>query len=92
VRAEHIGDGEETISVSGSDYKLTGSSNVVYDTFEQETSCGFFTGEISGEMFPGGSVEGDVCFQVPEAESALILIVQPFFSFEDGDRRFIRLQ
>lgn len=91
VRVEHVGEGEETISVSASDYELTGSNNVVYDTFDEDSRCGFFSGEISGEMFPGGVVEGDVCFQVPAGETGLILIASPFVSFDDDDKRYLKL-
>jgi hypothetical protein len=91
VRVEHVGEDDESISVSSGDFELTGSRNVVYDTFSEESRCGFFSDEISGEMFPGGSLEGDVCFQVPEVETDLILIASPFFSFDDTDRRFLRL-
>jgi hypothetical protein len=43
-------------------------------------------------MFPGGELEGFACFQVPEDDTGLILIVQPFASFDDEDRRFIALE
>jgi hypothetical protein len=94
VSVSHVGsaDGNESLDVSTSDFKLTGSGNVIYDGFDQDTSCGFIEGEISGEIFPGGELEGHVCFQVPESETDLILIAQPFFSFEDEDRRYLRLE
>lgn len=91
VRVRHAGTGSETISVSSSDFKLTGSANVLYDSFG-DASCGFIEGEIAGEMFPGGEIEGTVCFQVPQDETSLILVAQPFFSFDDGDRRFLALE
>ena len=91
VRVRHAGEGEETVDVSSSDYKLTGSNNVVYDGFDDLTSCGFVESELRAELFPGGEAEGQICFEVPEDETDLILIVQPFFSFEDEDRRYLRL-
>lgn len=91
LRARHGGEGSDTITVSTGDFKLTGSENVLYDGFG-DTSCGFIDGEIQGEMFPGGELEGVVCFQVPEDETGLILVAQPFISFEDSDRRFIALE
>lgn len=92
VRAEHAGDsGDETIDVNSSSFKLTGSNNLVYDGWD-DSSCGFIGGEIRGEMFPGGSVEGVVCFQVPEDETDFVLILSPFFSFSDNDRRYLALQ
>ena len=70
----------------------SGSRNVLYDTFDEASSCGFLDDEISGEMFPGGELEGWVCFQAPADEADLILVVEPFFSFDDGDRRYIALE
>jgi len=90
LRVEHTGEDEETLSVSGGDFELTGSRNLVYDNFDH--GCGFYSGEIDGEMFPGGSLEGQVCFEVPQDESGLILIVAPFFSFDDEDKRYVALE
>jgi hypothetical protein len=90
VRVEHTGEDEETLSVSGSDFELTGSRNLVYDNFDHD--CGFYSDQIDGEMFPGGSLEGSVCFEVPQDETGLILIVAPFFSFDDEDKRYLALE
>jgi hypothetical protein len=92
VRAEHTGQGEETVSVSSTNFEITGSRNVLYDGFSQSTSCGFIDDEIRGELFAGGSVEGYVCFQLPADETDLILVVSPQFSFADNDRRYLALE
>lgn len=92
VRVRNAGDGDEVLAVSTSDFRLTGSRNLLYDTFDDETSCGFFDGQLDAEMFPGGSDEGLVCFQVPRDETGLLLVVQPFFSFDDGDRVYLSLE
>lgn len=90
VRAEHAGgDGDETVRVSESNFKLTGSGNVLYDTFDH--GCGFVDGGIDAEMFAGGSTEGLVCFTVPSNESNLILVFEPTFSFDGGERRYLAL-
>ncbi len=92
VAIEHIGaDPDETIQVYESDFKITGSANVVYDSFADDTSCGFLDDGLQGEMFPGGRLEGYVCFQVPEDETDLLLIAQPSFDFGDSSRRFFAL-
>lgn len=90
VRVEHIGEdaGDETVQVYESDFKVTGSSNVVFDGFEQDASCGFYDDTISGEIFSGGVVEGWFCIQVPEDETDLLLIASPGFSFDDNKRFF----
>ncbi len=91
VRAEHIGtDVDETVEVSESDFKVTGSANVLYDTFDQ--SCGFLEDNLSGEMFPGGSIEGYVCVQVPAGERDLLLVADPGFGFDADERRFLALE
>ena len=92
VRVRHAGEGAETLQVSSGDFKITGSRNVLYDNFSDEHSCGFIDDDLSGELFAGGEIEGSVCFQLAEDESDLILVVDPFFSFEDSDRRFIALE
>jgi hypothetical protein len=93
VLVEYISDDtDETIQVYESDFKITGSGNVVYDTFGDDTSCGFLEDTLQGEMFPGGSLEGNVCFQVPETETDLLLIAQPSFSFSDNGRRYFALE
>lgn len=93
IKVEHIGeaDSDETIQVFESDFEVTGSSNVIYDGFEEGSSCGFYDDAISGEMFPGGSIEGYFCIQVPEDETDLLLIAAPGFGFDDN-RRFFALE
>jgi hypothetical protein len=91
IEATHAGGGgDESINVSESDFKLTGSNNVLYDTFED--GCGFIEDDLDGEMFPGGRVEGYVCFQAPDTEDGLILVYTPGFGFDDDARRFFRLE
>jgi hypothetical protein len=94
VRVEHTGErsSDETVEVSGSMFSITGSGNVVYDGFSEDESCGFLADSIDAELFAGGSAEGYVCFQVPEDETGLLLIVEPSFSFGNEDRRFLALE
>jgi hypothetical protein len=92
VRAENVGSGEGTVSVSSLDFKLTGSRNVLYDGFDDKTSCGYIDDEIRGELFAGGTTEGYVCFQAPSDETGLILAVSPSLSFGDNDRRYLALE
>jgi hypothetical protein len=93
VRVEHVGDsGDDSIEVYESDFSITGSNNVLYDSFDEGVSCGFVDGTLSGEMFPGGELEGYVCFQVPEDETDLLLVVEPSLSFNNEGRRFLALE
>jgi hypothetical protein len=93
VTVEHIGaDPDQTITLSEGDFKLTGSGNIVYGSFDQGTSCGFLDEGLQGEMFPGGRLEGYVCFNVPVEETGLLLIAEPSFSSGDDGRRFFALE
>ncbi len=93
VKVEYIADdSDETIQIYESDYKITGSANILYDTFGDDTSCGFLEDTLQGEMFPGGSLEGNICFQVPEDETDLLLVAQPSFDFGNNGRRFFELE
>ncbi len=91
VRVTNISTGDETVTVSEGDLSLTGSRNVIYDTFSESSSCGVVPEALQGEMFPGGSAEGNVCFQVPADETGPVIVVDPLFSFETGNRRYLAL-
>jgi len=92
VEVDYEGEGDETVFVQSGQFSLTGSNNVIYDSFDEGVSCGFLNTEINQELFPGGSARGDVCFQYPEGETDLILIVEPFDSFGDESRRYLALE
>lgn len=83
---------DETISASVGDFSLTGSNNAVYDPYDEDSACGVIPDELRGELFPDGAASGTVCFQIPEDETGLILIVDPFFSFDQSDRRYLALE
>lgn len=83
---------DETVSVSVAQFSLTGSNNTVYDPYDEDSACGIIPDELRGELFPDGAASGNVCFQVPEDETGLILIVDPFFSFDQSDRRYLALE
>ena len=90
VRAENAGgnaDGEK--SVDESDFSLAGSSAVRFSPFER--SCGVIPDELDADLFRGGSVEGNVCFHIPQSETDLILFYDPMLSFNKFDRRWMRL-
>ncbi|MCH8065670.1 MAG: DUF4352 domain-containing protein [Chloroflexi bacterium] len=83
---------DETVSVSVAEFSLTGSNNTVYDPYDEDSACGIIPDELRGELFPDGAASGNVCFQVPEDETGLILIVDTFFSFDQSDRRYLALE
>lgn len=92
VSVTYSGTGDETVFVSSSEFSLTGSRNVVYDSFDNDAYCGAIPDELNGELFSGGTLEGNVCFQYPEDETDLILIVEPTFLFDSSERRYLALE
>jgi hypothetical protein len=93
VRVAAVGSGEATVQTGDSNFALTGSKNVVYTPYDQRARCGFSVpDEINAELFPGGIAEGNVCFQAPQDEQGLILIVEPSLGAGNADRRYLALQ
>lgn len=67
-----------SVEISDTDFGLIGDNRVVYDPFA--SSCGSFPvlpNKIEGELYPGGKIEGNICFAVPADEENFILIYQP---------------
>ncbi len=81
-------DAESSVNVSESDFRLIGDNRVVYEPFDE--SCGVIPDELDGEIFGGGRLEGNICFEVPANEGGFILIHAPGYSSDS--RRFLSLQ
>ena len=66
-----------SISVARRHFKLVGSDRVTYDTYG--SSCGSWgvPNELAGEIYAGGSIQGNICFEVRAEESGFILIYHP---------------
>ena len=79
--------GSASINISESDFRLIGDNRVVYVPYDH--SCGVIPDELSAELFAGGKTEGNICFQIPNDESGLILINQTRFGSEG--RRFLAI-
>ncbi len=92
VSVTYSGTGDETVFVSSSEFSLTGSNSIVYRSFDDGVYCGSIPVQLNGELFSGGTLEGNVCFQYPEDETGLILIVEPTFSFDSSERRYLALE
>ena len=90
VRVQNIeGSVNNEINVGESDFRLVGSSATLFSPYEH--SCGVIPDELSVKLFKGGAGEGNVCFQVPEAEYDIILFYEPLFSFNGSDRRWLQV-
>ena len=67
--------GEGLINVKESDFALTGDHRAVY--VPHWDSCGVIPDELDGEVFIGAKIKGNICFEIPESDSNMILIHQP---------------
>ena len=91
VRVQNVGgDANSEINLSYSDFALVGSSAVKFSWLGH--SCGLLIpDELDVSLFPGGIGEGNVCFEIPQSETDLILIYEPLFSLDAADRRWMKL-
>ena len=80
--------GDESIRVREADFRLIGDNRLVYAPFDQ--TCGLIPDGLGGEIFGGGRIEGNICFEIPEDEAGLVLIHEPGFGSES--RRFLSLE
>ena len=79
-------DALQSVAVDYFDFDLIGDSRVVYT---RDDNCGVIPDHLDRELFPGGSTEGNVCFEIPQTERGLILIYNAGYS--DEDRRFLQI-
>lgn len=88
VRAKNSQAGDEPDTIWDSDFEMVGSRNILYQTFDR--SCGVIPDDLWAEVFPGGTVQGNVCFQAGINEANLLLIAA--LTWSDEDRRYFALQ
>ena len=79
--------GSGSVTVSDSDFSLIGANRVVYEPFDYD--CGVIPNELDGEVYGGGRIQGNICFEIPEDEGDFILIHEPGYGAES--RRFLSL-
>lgn len=79
-------DALQAVDVDDFDFELIGDDRVIYNYSD---GCGIIPDELDRELFPGGSAEGNVCFEIPTTERGLILIYKPGYGEEN--RRFLHL-
>ena len=90
VRVQNIGGtANKESSLEESDFRLVGSSATLFSPFEH--SCGVIPDELGVKLFRGGVGEGNVCFEVPEGETDMVLFYEPLLSFDDSDRRWLQV-
>lgn len=90
LEATYTGDESSTFWVDMT-LKAVGESNVAYEAFE--ASCGVIPDDIndSGETFPGGTITGNVCWNIQSSDVAsLVMIAEESFNLDDT-RQFFSL-
>jgi hypothetical protein len=71
--------------MQGGRFQLVGSANVTYRTIDR--SCGVIPDPLpTPAVFPGGTVTGNLCWQVPSAEVASLALSHAY-TFPKGDVR-----
>ena len=89
VRVQNVGgDANTEMNVSNYRFNLVGSSSVRFS--QSEHGCGVIPDELNLSLFLRGTGEGNVCFEIPQSETDLILIYEPRFS-DAADRRWMKL-
>ena len=92
VRVENVaGEAGKETAIVEYEFNLVGSSAVKFSSYG-DNSCGIIPDGLNAELFPGGATEGNVCFQIPETETDLILFYAPLFSLDAAGRRWMSLQ
>ncbi len=87
VQIENIGTKQEAQSATFAvDLRATGDRNILYSRVSAVTPK-----EFGGELFPGGTTEGQVTFAVPVDEKNLMLFVGELLSFDADARRFVAI-
>ena len=90
VRIENLDgpvDGEK--SIDSSQFRLVGSSGRVFSTLDH--TCGVVPDELSLSLFGGGRGEGNVCFEIPNSESDLVLFYEPSEESDGSERRWLKV-
>jgi hypothetical protein len=88
VRAKNVQSGDKSDWISDYDFEMVGSRNTIYPL--SGLWCGVIPDDLGGEVFPGGTLEGNACFQAGIDETDLLLIAA--LEWSDEDRRFFALQ
>ncbi len=89
VRATYTGSSFDSFDGS---YRLraVGASNVTFTTFDP--SCVVIPGPISdATLFSGGTVEGNICFEIPTSDAGSLMIYDDYFLSELSSWRWFAL-
>jgi hypothetical protein len=87
ARVRYLCSADQPARLTGGFFKTIGSSNVVRDA----PSVVEPKPPLDAALFTGGSFEGWIVVQTARAETGVLLIFQPFFDFDDAQRRYLQL-
>ncbi|MCA9878717.1 MAG: VWA domain-containing protein [Thermomicrobiales bacterium] len=90
IAATYEGEFSSTLP-AGNTFHVVGESAVAYDTFNP--SCGVIPNDYGWtEVFPGGTIEFNVCFQVRSTDaSSLVMFTEDFIEFDRSNRVWFAL-
>ena len=66
--------GEESITLSDSNFRILGEYQTPYSAFGDDTRCGVTPEDLFGKVKPGETIKGNICIQVPTKERGLVLV------------------
>jgi hypothetical protein len=76
------------------DFGVLGPSNVVVTDYDFDTSCGVVPNELDtfAEVFPGGTIRGNLCYQINQRELGETLFFAEAWSISDSQRLWFALE
>jgi len=75
VRVEYVGEEYKPYIMDKALFTLTGSSGIVFTTYDRLSRCGVIPDPLEYlEGYRGSTGEGNICFQIPNEESGLKLV------------------
>lgn len=89
VRMKNVSAGNPADPDAGFALRMVGSQNIGYSTFEE--SCGVIPDDIdwkSDDIFQGGTVEGNLCYQTGVGETDFTIFTAFFLSSDENVRWF----
>lgn len=87
VKSRYIGTAEAAEYISGASFQITGSSNQLNDA-----AWVVVQPALDARLFPGGEQQGWVALVAETGETDLILVYEPFMSFDESQRRYLALE
>jgi hypothetical protein len=66
--------GEESVTLSDSNFRIVGEYQTPYSSFDPDTRCGVTPEDLFAKVKPAETIKGNICMQVPISESGLVLV------------------